>query len=269
MKVSVIVVSYHTGPVLLKSIESILKQQDLLELILVNNGNDDATNLQLDAIKKDHDCFKLISGHGNIGFGAGCNLGAASARDEYLLFLNPDSIIEPDNIFPQLIKEYQQSPQIIIAGVKILNIDGTIQKTTIRNILTPKIAICEAIGLNKLNIDATNIDKVTKVPAITGSCMFVSKNNFTKLTGFDEGFFLHFEDMDLCYRATKLGDIIYIPHIEITHYLSTSKVSSNFIEYHKAKSCSRYFSKHFPSYKMISILIYARMVLKITMNFFL
>jgi GT2 family glycosyltransferase len=271
MKSSVIVVSYHTGAVLLKSIESILKQQNLLELILVNNGNDESTNRQLVTIEKDYTCFKIISGQGNIGFGSGCNLGASTAVGEYLLFLNPDCIIPSNDALGKMMDEYLKSSKIILAGVKILNIDGTIQKTTIRNILTPKIAINEALGLNNftpLNIDVSNIDKTIKVPAITGACIFISKDNFTKLSGFDESFFLHFEDMDLCYRASKFGDIIYIPHINITHYLSTSRVSSNFIEFHKAKSCIGYFTKHFSSYNIyiLSLLIYARMIFKIMVN---
>jgi len=266
MVVSIIVVSYHTGEVLFEAIESILKQQDLLELIIVDNGNDDDTKERIIAIG--NPSLKLVSGHGNIGFGAGCNLGASHTNGKYLLFINPDCVIREDDILPKLCYYYDHNPKTILAGVKILNKDHSLQRTTIRNIITPLNAILESLHISNINIKAHNIDQVIEVPAITGCCMFISKDNYARLKGFDEDYFLHFEDMDLCYRAGKIGKIIYIPQIEIIHYLSTSKVSSNFIELCKAKSCYLYFKKHFnnPIIYLLLLMIYVRLTIKMAVN---
>jgi GT2 family glycosyltransferase len=272
MEVSVVIVTYHSGGVLFRCIEALLRQENLKEVILIDNGNTKQALDELGRISADNVKLRIISGHGNIGFSAGCNLGAAKALSPYLLFLNPDAIVESENFLSQLVLYYQQYPQAILAGVKVLNVDASIQKTTVRNILTPKIAILSGLGIKAncpINIDVENVDQTTIVPAITGACMFISSDNFKKLAGFDEGYFLHAEDMDLCIRANKIGKIIYIPHLKVTHYLSTSKVSSVFVEKQKIKSFTRYFALHFNKAKNYFLpLIYARFVLMMLIKLF-
>ena len=121
---SAIIVSYHTGAVLLRVIESMLKQTNLLEIILIDNNNPIETINELHKISRDHAKLKIISGHGNIGFAKGCNLGARHAASEYLLFINPDAVLNACNSIDIMIKELESFPDAIMAGVKILNSDG-------------------------------------------------------------------------------------------------------------------------------------------------
>ena len=91
--ISVIMVSYMTGPALHEAIRSVMDDEDIFELILVDNGNTVAARQSIAKVVAKNDRIRLLQGHGNIGFGRACNYGAQLARGEYLLFLNPDALI--------------------------------------------------------------------------------------------------------------------------------------------------------------------------------
>jgi len=91
--ISVVMVTYMTGPALHEAIRSVMKDKDIFELILVDNGNTVAARQSIARVVAKHDRIRLLQGHGNIGFGRACNYGASLARGEYLLFLNPDALI--------------------------------------------------------------------------------------------------------------------------------------------------------------------------------
>jgi GT2 family glycosyltransferase len=94
-KVSVIVVSYFTGPLLDRAIQSILEQDVSFELIVVDNGNAGSVTATLYDLARKDGRVRICSGHGNIGFAGGCNLGARHASGELLFFLNPDTQLPP------------------------------------------------------------------------------------------------------------------------------------------------------------------------------
>ena len=99
---SVVIVSYKTGEVLMDCIRSVLRQSKLHQLILVDNGNTRQTVQQLNEIADKNSKFEIITGHGNVGFSKGCNLGVRRARGEYILLLNPDSTLQVDTLIPAL-----------------------------------------------------------------------------------------------------------------------------------------------------------------------
>src|SRR5262245_31495246 len=95
---SVVMVSYHTGPILFQAITAVLGQTAPTELILVDNGNPAEVTRKLNSLRAMHKNVKVSTGHGNIGFGKGCNLGAKSASGTFFLMLNPDCILQPDTV---------------------------------------------------------------------------------------------------------------------------------------------------------------------------
>ncbi len=122
--VSVVMVTYHTGPVLFEAIEAVLSQDGLYEFILVDNGNPPEVVAQIERRTAENDRLIWLSGHGNIGFAAGCNLGAKSARGEYLLLLNPDSILAPGGL-RNLLAEGIGRPRPWMLGGRLMNPEGT------------------------------------------------------------------------------------------------------------------------------------------------
>lgn len=244
---SVIIVSYYTGSVLFACLKSVLRQEGLHELILVDNGNPPEVLSRLQQMTLTEPRLKIITGHGNVGFAKACNTGAKMATGEFLLFLNPDCLLPPDALTDtaQALDEY---PEAMLAGCWLQNPDGSEQRGGRRQLLTPKTALLDVFKLKKLNENDTPMPRDThEVPAISGAYMCIRKQDFTRLFGFDEGYFLHVEDLDLCMRVHAMGGkIICVPKVEVAHILSTSgEVTPSAIEWHKAKGFMRYFRKHF------------------------
>lgn len=251
-RISVVMVSYFTGPVLDQSVAAVLGQMEACELILVNNGNPPEVAQALTHQSLAEPRLKFISGHGNVGFSKGCNLGARAAEGEFILFLNPDSLLPADTL-TKLLAHAAELTQPYMIGARLLDGEGRDQRGCRRALLTPKTALIEALQLyrffprERLNYHEEPVpESIAPVPAISGAFMFLPKADFWQINGFDEGYFLHVEDLDLCLRFRRAGGEIYFaPDIVVTHIGGTSKATSAFIERHKAAGFHRYFAKNF------------------------
>lgn len=248
-KTSIIIVSYNTGPVLARCLDSTLNQDSVHEIILVDNGNPDDMRARLQEFAKQNNKIRIISGQGNVGFATGCNIGVKEATGDYILILNPDSIL-PKNAVVDIISEMEKKPEAWLAGCQMIQPDGSPQGGSKRNLLTPKIAFSQALRLYKLGMQPMNIAEINGeessfVPAISGAFMMIPKDKYEKIGGMDEKYFFHVEDLDLCWNINKMGGkILYVPKIKIIHYRSSSRVSSFFIEKNKTDGFIRYFNKH-------------------------
>lgn len=260
---SIILNSYHTGPVLFRSIEAILKQSSVhYELIIVNNGNPPPIEERLQQLCDQHDHMHLLTGHGNIGFAKGCNLGAHQAKGDYLLLLNPDCILPPHALC-EMVTLFKNDPQSWMAGAKHLLPDGSAQPSNRRNLLSPATFFGTALPLSSiapryfsaLNLPEAEDETPHHVPAISGALMLFKTTRYHQLGGLDEGYFFHVEDLDLCKRIhDQGGKILYLPSITPLHFLSTSRISSSFAEYHKRKGFTRYLYTHYRRYPIRYIL---------------
>jgi len=249
---SVIMVSYHTGPVLDRAIAAVLAQSAPVELVLVNNGNPPDVEDQLKAKADAGPGIRFLTGQGNVGFAKGCNLGARNAQGDCLLFLNPDSLLPPDAV-ERLHGHAAKLKRPCMLGARLLDEKGKDQRGCRRALLTPKTAFVEALHLQKyfpehrLNYHEAPVPAdVTPMPAISGAFMFLHKDDFWRIKGFDEDYFLHVEDMDFCLRFRRAeGEIYFVPDIAVTHIGATSKVTSLFLEKNKARGFIRYFHENF------------------------
>ena len=133
---SVIMVSYHTGPVLVESLRAALTQAQVSEVILVDNGNNKATLDSLRALAQDDGRLKIITGHGNVGFARGCNIGARRATGDHLLLLNPDCVLRP-GVIRRGTEVFANNPDAAALTVRIENLDGSEQRGGRRNLMTP------------------------------------------------------------------------------------------------------------------------------------
>ncbi|MBU3951293.1 MAG: glycosyltransferase family 2 protein [Proteobacteria bacterium] len=254
--ISIVIVSYHTGPVLFESISSVLAQEETGQLILVNNGNPNSVVDALQGKFGSDKRFELISGHGNIGFSKACNLAAKKVASEFVFFLNPDCII-PDKGIAKLFQAAESCEGDYLLAPRLVNSDGTDQQGARREILTPWIAFVEGVKLYKIipghpyfrrfdHHDQPLPTKVTEIPVTSGACMFLKTAFYRSLGGMDEGYFLHVEDIDFCLRLRKAGGKIYFcPDVTFVHTLGTSDASRLFVEFHKLNGFRRYFQLHF------------------------
>ena len=276
---SVIMVSYHTGPDLFAAIDSVLGQTEPVELCLVDNGNPPEIIQKLKDMATAEPRLKFITGHGNVGFSRGCNTGAKAAAGDYLLFLNPDSRLESDAL-TRLHRHAAVLKSPFMLGARILSEDGTDQRGCRRALLTPKTALIEALHLyalfpkDRLNFNEDVVPQtITPMPAISGAFMFLPRADFWAINGFDEGYFLHVEDLDICLRFRRAGgEIYFVPDVVVTHVGATSNVTKAFIEKHKARGFIRYFHTNFageypaPVLWLLDLAVWARTYLKIAKN---
>lgn len=282
--VSVVIVSYHTGPVLWHTMESVILQEALQELIIVDNGNPEGPKERLEEMARYNPKIHLIRGQQNVGFAAGCNLGVNAAQGKYVLLLNPDCILS-ENALSSMCDILEKYPEVAVVGPRIINPDGTEQRGSRRMLLTPFTALVELLKLHKLfprsryfssfhqhNIPLSSESPVV-VPAISGACMFMKRRTYERFGGFDERYFLHVEDLDFCYTLHQHYEkILFVPQILVMHHLSTSNVPNAVVEKHKAKSFIRYFYKHFKGRTNFLLLwaltlgVYMRYYLKILLD---
>jgi GT2 family glycosyltransferase len=257
---SVIMVSYQTGEVLFDAIASVLRQSLPVELCLVDNGNPPEVMARLQALTEKDSRLRLITGQGNVGFSKACNAGARVALGSHLLFLNPDSKLLPDAV-ERLMQHAGNLVSPFMVGARLLDEQGRDQRGCRRALLTPSTAFIEAFYLGaffpnaRLNFNQEPIPQtISAIPAISGAFMFMPREDFWHIDGFDEGYFLHVEDLDLCLRFTRAGGTIYFaPYIVVTHVGGTSHTTSAFIEKNKALGFSRYFHRNFADYPVVAL----------------
>ena len=250
-RVSAVMVSYQTGPALFEAINAIVTDPDIDELILVDNGNDIETYRKLRELKERHKEVRVIQGHGNIGFSRGNNLGASYARGQYLLFINPDAVLRKGAV-RQLVDCGKNLNMPWVAGAMIQLTNGREQRGGRRNQLTAQSAFVSFTPLHKspffesLHLENNPLpEQPVATPVVSGACMMMCRDSFNELGGFDEDFFLHVEDIDICRRAQDAGgEVYFVPGATAVHYGSTSKVRRRTVEWEKTKGFIKYFRKH-------------------------
>ncbi|MHC5821910.1 MAG: glycosyltransferase family 2 protein [Nostoc sp.] len=261
ISISIILVNYNGAGVLPNCLSSIKKVIDIpnYEVIVVDNASNDGS---VELIAEKFSEVRLIRESKNRGFGAGNNIGAKFATGEFLLLLNTDTILT-NNILPHLIELIQADPQIGIIGPKLLNPDGRLQIS-----VSPALGIKGEYQARQMHRDYQNITKknlieqkfqeIQEVDIVVGAAFFIRSSLFHKLGGFDENFFMYFEESDLCQRVQYQGyKIIYTPHVSLIHLkgYSIQKVANTMaIEYRRSQIY--YYQKHRPWWEQILLRVY-------------
>ncbi len=262
--VSAIVVSYYTGPLLSRALAALRAQREIAEIVLVDNGNfpgeieQAAAGAQAGAQEGEQAGapVRILSGQGNIGFAAGCNLGARSAQGEYILIINPDALM-PAGGLARMLADSAQLARPWLMGAKLVDPDGAEQQGSRRRVLTPWSAFVEATKLYRLapqhpyfrrfNLHTDDCpDQIAETPTISGAVMFMPREDYDAIGGMDERYFMHVEDVDFCLRFAKAGGKVWFnPHVAVTHFKSSSRANPVKIEARKTAGVIRYFHTHF------------------------
>jgi GT2 family glycosyltransferase len=251
--VSVVMVVYMTGAALEESVACVLSDPLVDEFVIVDNGSTASDAARLRGLASRDERVTLLSGHGNVGFARGANLGARTAHGERLIFLNPDAFLQAGCI-AELVREIEHRPVPCIVGGRVLNADRTEQRGARRGDITPMTAL---VSLSRLarRLPALRAYEVhweadappeqpAAVPTISGACFCMRREDFDAVEGFDEGYFLHVEDVDLCWRVRQQGgSVVFHPRAEVIHLGRTSQTSPLRVEYHKGVGLARYFRK--------------------------
>lgn len=247
--VSFIIVSYNSRALTIQTLKSIFEFHDRsddtgYEVIVVDNNSSDDTEY---FVKSEYPSAKWIQSGANIGFGRANNLGVKHSIGEYLLFINSDTIVSSD-IAREFLGFYLKHNQDCILGARLVDINGN-----------PNTSFCRAFPGVRLELGnlfsvfrggACRYYNSTGEPIflngpVSGACFFMKKSTFNSLNGFDEDYFLYYEETDLFFRANKIGiEIISLPEPSLIHLEGGSEnVKSRTLE-RSFVSKGIYFSKN-------------------------
>lgn len=235
MKLSVIIVSYKCKDVLDVTLEAVFGSQVNFdyEVILLDNDSQDGTveMVQEKYLAKPDVAAKLtFIENENVGFGVANNQGMKLAKGDYILLLNPDTKVDPDNF--QVMAEFMQSrPDVGIATCKLVKPDGSLDAASRRSEPNPKVAFYRLSGLQFLfpkkfgayNVLNGDLNQESELDACVGAYMFMSRACYEATNGFDERYYMYGEDLDLCRSAREKGfKVWYYPKTSCVHYKGQS-----------------------------------------------
>ena len=213
VELSILLVSYNTRDITLACLESVYAQtrETAFEVIVVDNASSDGS---ADAIAGRFPQVTLVRHPANIGFAAGNNLAAQSARGRFLLLLNPDTVVL-EKAIDRLMKFARAYPRAGIWGGRTLFADRTVNPTNCWKRQTLWSAFCCASGLNSVfrgsrafdpeAMGAWSRELTPEVDIVSGCFLLITRELWDRLGGFDPAFFMYGEEADLCLRAQAYG----------------------------------------------------------------
>ena len=283
MKLSVIIVNYNVEYFLEQCLHSVVnaaKNYDTEIFVVDNNSVDGSVAMVEEKFKS----VKLIANKKNTGFSYANNQAIRQASGEYILLLNPDTVVE-ENTFEKVISFMDSHADAGGLGVKMLDGKGNFLPESKRGLPTPSVAFYKIFGLSRLfpkskifgkyHLGFLDKDKTHEVEILSGAFMLLRKSVLDKIGLLDEAFFMYGEDIDLSYRIIKAGyKNYYVADTRIIHYKgeSTKKSSINYVfvfykamvifaQKHFSKSNAKTFSL------LINVAIYFRAFVAIAYRF--
>jgi len=212
LRSSVIVVNFNAGQKIYNSLKSVLPtlREGSDEIVVLDNHSQDG---MADWIARDLPQVSLLRSGENQGFGRGCNLAAQSCRGEFLVFLNPDTLVEAGWL-EALLRPFSTDPKIGLVTAKILLMESPDRINACGcDIHLSGLTLCR--GMNK---PKDQFAVSTPVAAVSGAAFAIRRDLFQRLGGFDEHMFLYLEDADLSWRARLAGwETVYTPESIVLH----------------------------------------------------
>ena len=220
------------------------------EVIVVDNHSSDGSCVM---IEKKFPWVNLIKSKNNIGFSSANNLGVEKAKGEYLLILNPDTVLAEDTI-DKILNFTDVNKKMGVVGVHFIDGTGKFLPECKRNIPTLKIASEKLFG-KSTNYYATQIEEnsIAKVDVLSGAFMMMKRSIFSEVKGFDEDYFMFGEDIDLCYKIVNAGyENFYFGEASILHYKGESTVKDIFYFKNFYGAMQLFYKKHFEESKFLN-----------------
>ncbi len=215
MDLSIIIVNWNSGKLVYECIKSINENTKSIKYEIIVVDNDSSDKSYLDLVGKEEN-VRLIYSSENLGFSRGNNLGAKNAKGEYILCLNPDTIVLKDDINKALayIKEKKGDN---LVGIRLLNKDRTLQ------ISSCKFFNCISYFFSTFTMSNNMHYKNHETDWVMGAFMLLPRSLYFKISGFNESYFMYSEDLELCYRVKQVGGkVLFFSEAQIIHLYNQS-----------------------------------------------
>src|SRR6185437_4128369 len=256
--VSIVIVAADSGAGVRECVVRALASTLPVEIVLVDNASRDGVP---QAIAREHagdDRVRVLFNDANLGFGPAVNRGAKLARGDALLVLNPDCMPEQD-MLPRLLDALRAHPRAGVVGAVVCDAGGRPDPASRRRDPLLRRALMTMTGMAKreasdpkyagVNVPGPMPDGVAEIENVSGALMLLPRGVFDKLGGFDEGYFLHCEDLDLCRRIRDAGFQVWLAgDVRVLHGKGGSSAHRPvFVSRHKHRVMWRWFRKFDPA----------------------
>lgn len=231
-KLSVIIVTFNSAPFILSCIQSLYESgypHNHLQIIVVDNASSDAT---VSMVRRNFPKVLCLANKKNRGFAAANNSGIKKSQGEYVLVLNPDTVVAKDTI-PRMVYFMQHNKTAGVATCKVVLPSGVLDDACHRGFPTPINSFFHFTGIaslfpksqffNGYHLGYKNLDITHEIDSCVGAFMFIKRSAGLKVGWFDEDYFWYGEDIDFCYRVKKAGwKVYYIPDCTVIHFKGAS-----------------------------------------------
>jgi len=259
--VSVVIVNYETSEMVKRCVESLRRQTIDHEVIVVNNPSPAGDAANLDGLG-----VRVIRNATNVGYGMGCNTGAAEARGELICVINPDTAL-PDGALGSWVgileKEQAEGRRIGLLAPRLLNDNGSVQRSTYQFVNPFNYWLYHSIAAGALKTlrktfrlpSAETRTGVHRVDWVMGAALLVPREAWNDVGGFGDNYFLYAEDADLCWRLHKAGwDVCYAGDVSIVHTQGdppperrAQRIASLF------NGINTFITQHYPAHRRIAV----------------
>lgn len=254
---SIVIVSYNTKKITqdcLKSINRSLEKAKIkYEIIVVDNDSHDGSPQLLETMSQDSKNHLVYKQTGqNLGFGKGTNLGVKIAQGKYILLLNSDTIILNRSVEKLYNFYLENEKQVHFLGAKLLNRDLSPQPSACRFFTLPVVFATLLLKGDYWGLTRSSPNKFSQVDWISGACIMTTKKYFQRLGGFDKNIFMYMEEVDLLYRARKLGlNTYFYPEAKIIHLGSASSSGKTFPILQVYRGFLFFYKKHYSIFHLL------------------
>lgn len=221
---SIIILSFNVRKLILDSLASIPDHKDW-EIVVPDNGSTDGS---VEEIKKKFPKVKIIENGKNLGFAAGNNVGIRQSVGEYVLLLNPDTLVYPGSI--ETVLEYMKKHSDVGAATCRVELpDGSLDYSSHRGFPDPAGSLLHFVGLKNMSSYTNQIipDHTHEIDSLTGAFALIRRIAGDQVGWLDEDYFWNGEDLDFCYKLKQSGwKIVFMPETKITHFKGSSAKAS-------------------------------------------
>lgn len=257
---SVVIVNYNVKYYLEQCLESVRRASQGLqvEVFVVDNLSTDGS---VPYLRERFPEVTFIENNENVGFARANNQAIRQSRGEYVLLLNPDTILCEDTL-RRFVDFMDAHPEAGAAGAYMLHADGTFAPESRRGLPTPFVAFCKMSGLTRLfpksrlfgryYMGYLDVNEANRIEAISGACMMLRREALDRVGLLDEDFFMYGEDIDLSYRILQGGYHNYFLPVRMLHYKGESTVKNSYRYVYTFYQAMRlFFRKHYSHYSWV------------------
>lgn len=242
--IGVVVVTHASESTIEACLFRLLAGRDVARVVVIDNDSPDGTAAIVERLTRRDARLGLVRNPDNRGFAAACNQGATAISQPWVAFVNPDAYVERDTL-SRLVAHATARPGAGLLGVELVGEDGEVDLASRRADPSLREQVASLGRRDALYLGRDPAQVVQPVDAVSGALMLLPLGLFVRLDGFDEGYRLHAEDLDLCRRVREAGyEVVVANDLRVTHVRGvSSQRRPAWVEWNKHRGLWRYFRK--------------------------